>query len=148
MSGGPLGVVGRLFSDIRSLDELLYRAIVDIHLHLHRQSLLFTHVARALLPGGSGLGSTLLLMVAVRAAASVFSLVMDAFDRHAALSEQPSLPQSALLARRASRSGTGIFRIAMSLLEDDELNLPDELLDEDGMDELGGDGAQFNNDPM
>lgn len=130
--GGPLALVSRLLGDIRSIDELVYRAIVDLQLHIHRQSLLFTEVARALLPGGAGVQSTVAVLIAVRVAASLFSMTMAAFD------EQMGMRADAQLAlarpttrRRAGASAHRLFRIGMALIEDDDLDVhPDDELDE------------------
>ena len=116
-----LGLVTRLL-DVRSLDDNIYRGIIDLQLHVHRQSLLFTEVARALLPGGGGVQSTLLLVLAVRVAASVFSMVMAAFDEHFALERGGQSDASRIARRRAGASAHRAFRVGMALLEDDDLD--------------------------
>jgi hypothetical protein len=139
---GALGLVSKLLGDVRSIDDLVYRALVDLQLHVHRQSLLFTEVARALLPGGAGAQSALLVLLSIRVAASLFTMAMSAFDDHMRLEgeRRPAVPQLALR-RRASMSAQRLFRVGISLLEDDELDA--ELDGEDGDDdELDGDGYE------
>jgi hypothetical protein len=135
----PLALISRLLGDVRSIDELVYRGIIDLQLHMHRQSLLFTEVARALLPGGAGVQSTLLLVLAVRVAASLFSMVMSAFDEHFELERggkaDSKADASRISRRRASASAHRLFRVGMALLEDDDLDAePDD--EGDPLDEL------------
>lgn len=128
----PLALISRLLGDVRSIDDLVYRGIIDLQLHMHRQSLLFTEVARALLPGGAGVQSTLLLVLAVRVAASLFSMVMAAFDGHFALERGGEQTDTSQIARRrVGASAHRLFRVGMALLEDDDLDgeLEDELDD-------------------
>lgn len=127
----PLALISRLLGDVRSIDDLVYRGIIDLQLHMHRQSLLFTEVARALLPGGAGVQSTLLLVLAVRVAASVFSMVMSAFDEHFAVERGGQTDASRIARRRAGASANRLFRVGMALLEDDDLDggLDDEVDD-------------------
>lgn len=130
-----LGIASRLLGDVRSIDDLVYRAIVDLQLHVHRQSLLFTEVARALLPGGAGVQSTVLLVLAVRVAASVFSMVMAAFDEHLALERGGQTDASRIARRRAGASAHRLFRVGMALLEDDDLDGELDDAEVDGADE-------------
>lgn len=129
---GPFALVSKVIGDARGVDELVYRGIVDLQLHVHRQSLLFTEVARALLPGGAGIQATLALIVAVRVAASLFSIVMAAFDENMGLAAGEQRDVARLpLRRRASASAHRLFRVSMALVEDDEFDAhPEDELDE------------------
>lgn len=136
--GGPFSLVTRLLGDIRSIDDLVYRAVVDLQLHAHRQGLLFAEVARALLPGGAGIQAALAVIVAVRVAASLFSIAMSAFDEHMNVAADEQRDAARLAGRRrAGRSAHRVFRLGMALIEDDEFDAhPEDEIDEldDGYD--------------
>jgi hypothetical protein len=137
--GGPLAVFSRLLGDVRSIDELLYRGIIDLQLHVHRQSLLFTELARALLPGGAGIQSALLLALAIRVAASVFSMAMAALDAHLVDIAAEASPRASRLTarRRAGQSAVRVFKVGMALLEDDDFDA--DMLEEEEEDYMAED---------
>lgn len=133
------GLLKKVIGDVRQIDEILYRSVVDLKLHMHRQSLLASSLVRAVLPGGTGIQSTILVLLAVRVAASVFSLAMKAFDEYMESIGRGSAGP-AQLPKRPSLSSNRLFRLTMQLLEDEELGAVDEDEEEEAG-EAGGEEA-------